>query len=545
MAEAAEALLKRAAAAEAKRDAFAALMRDIYAYCMPERDAWSAYGYGQNRHVRVFDSTAVIAAGRFANRLQQALFPPQQRWASLALPPEIAEQAAAAEVQRDLEAATDLLFAHLHASNFDQVINEWALDLAAGVGCLLVENGRLGTRRPSAPLLRFQAVPAALVAFDEGPFGTVEGVFFAQRLPGRLIRRTYPDAALPRELRQAVQQEPEREVEILQATAYDADGDRWRQTVVHRQSKAVLATRSYRVSPWVVTRWSKSPGEAYGRGPLAAALPDVRVLNRLMELYLKAASLVVTPVYTVEDDGVINPATIRLVPGAFLPVRSNGGARGRSIAPLDPPSSFALSNDLIERLRTAIRQTLFDDPLPPEVQVGLTATEVIERVRRFQADTGAFGRMQADALAPIVLRCLDILDEAGELADGRFAGLMGAVRNDAVRIRATSPLAQAQDRADVQSVMAFLSSAGGLGQFGAGLVQSGIDLARAGPWVASRAGVPALLIPSAAELRQREDAASATEAERAALTSPVLAQAAGALARGAVDAGVGPGREGG
>jgi hypothetical protein len=537
VAEAPEGLLKRAAAAEAKRDAFAALMRDIYAYAMPERDAWSAYGYGANRQVRVFDSTAVIAAGRFANRLQQALFPPQQRWAALALPPELAEQAAATEVQRDLEAATDLLFAHLHASNFDQVINEWALDLAAGVGCLLIENGRLGTRRPNAPLLRFQAVPAALVAFDEGPFGTVEGVFFTQRMPARLIRRTYPDATLPRELRQTAQQEPEREIELLQATVYDPERDRWRQTVVERRGKAVLASRSYRVSPWIVTRWSKSPGEAYGRGPLAAALPDVRVLNRLMELYLKAASLVVTPVYTVEDDGVVNPATIRLVPGAFLPVRSNGGARGRSIAPLDPPSSFTLSNDLMERLRTAIRQTLFDDPLPPEVQVGLTATEVIERVRRFQQDTGAFGRMQADALAPIVLRCLDILDEAGELADGRFAGLMQAVRDDAVRIQAMSPLAQAQDRADVQSVMSFLSSAGALGQFGAGLIESGIDLARAGPWVAARAGVPALLIPSAAELRAREEAAQSSEAERAALTSPVLAQAAGALARGAVEAG--------
>lgn len=538
MAEAPDGLLKRAEAAERRRDAFAALMRDIYTLAMPDRDAWGAYGYGGNRQVRVFDSTAVIAAGRFANRLQQALFPPQQRWAALALPPELAVSAAAAEVSRDLEAATELMFAHVHASNFDQVINEWALDLAAGVGCLLIENGRTGTRRAAAPLLRFQAVPAALVAFDEGPFGTVEGVFFTQALPARLVRRTYPDASLPRALAELEAREPEREVKLLQATVYDPETDRWRQTVVHRDSRAVLATRDYRVSPWVVTRWSKSPGEAWGRGPLAAALPDIRVLNRLMELYLKAASLVVTPVYTVEDDGVVNPATIRLVPGAFLPVRSNGGARGRSIAPLDPPTSFALSNDLIERLRTAIRQTLFDDPLPPEVQVGLTATEVIERVRRFQQDTGAFGRLQADALAPIVLRVLDILDEAGELADDRFAGLMQAVREDAVRIRATSPLAQAQDRADVQSVMTFLSSAASLGQLGAELVGNGIALDRAGPWVAERAGVPAVLIPSAAELAARAQAARTGEAERAALSSPVLAQAAGALARGAVQAGL-------
>lgn len=537
MGEAPEALLKRAAAAERKRDAFAALMRDIYALAMPDRDAWAAYGYGSNRQVRVFDSTAVIASARFANRLQQALFPPQQRWAALSLPPELAAAPASAEVQRDLEAATDLMFAHIHASNFDQVINEWSLDLAAGVGCLLIENGRLAARRTAAPLLRFQAVPAALVAFDEGPWGTVEGVFFTQVMPGRLIRRAYPDARLPRQLAELADRQPERDIKLLQATVYDADADRWRQTIVHPESKAVLAERDYRVSPWVITRWSKSPGEAHGRGPLAAALPDIRVLNRLMELYLQASSLVVTPVYTVEDDGVVNPATIRLQPGAFIPVRANGGARGRSIAPLDPPVSFTLANDLMERVRTAIRQTLFDDPLPPEVQVGLTATEVIERVRRFQQDTGAFGRLQADALSPIVLRVIDILDEAGELAGDRFAGLMTALRDDAVRVRAISPLAQAQDRADVQSVMAFVSSAAALGQLGAGLVEHGIDLERAGPWVAERAGVPASLIPTAQELAARRRAAQAAEAERAALASPVLAQAAGAIARGAVDQG--------
>lgn len=535
MAKAPDALLKRAEAAERKRDAFAALMRDVYALAMPDRDAWSAYGYGANRQVRVFDSTAVIAAARFANRLQQALFPPQQRWAMLALPPELAGTAAAQDVARDLEAATDLMFAHIHASNFDQVINEWSLDVAAGVGCLLIENGRTGTRRPGAPLLRFQAVPAAQVAFDEGPWGTVEGVFFTQAMPARLIGRAYPDATLPQDLRAAAARDAEQEVRLLQATVYDPDAAQWRQVVVHRDSRQVLAERSYRVSPWVVTRWSKSPGEAWGRGPLAAALPDIRVLNRLMELYLKAASLVVTPVYTVEDDGVLNPATIRLVPGAFLPVRSNGGARGRSIAPLDPPTSFALSHDLMERLRTAIRQALFDDPLPPEVQVGLTATEVMERVRRFQQDTGAFGRLQSDAVAPIVLRVLDIMDEAGELADARFAGLMQALRDDAVRIRAVSPLAQAQDRADVQAVMSFVSSAGALGQLGAALVEHGIALDRAGRWVAERAGVPAQLIPTAGELAERAAAAQRTDAERAALASPVLAQAAGALARGAVE----------
>jgi hypothetical protein len=522
------ALIRRVEVAERKRDAFAALMRDIYAFAMPERDAWNAYGYGADRQVKVYDSTAVIAAGRFANRLQQALFPPQQRWAQLALPPEMTGSLAA-EVARDLEAATDILFAHIHASNFDQVINEWALDLAAGVGCLLVENGRLAARRPGAPLLRFQAVPAALVAFDDGPYGTVEGIFFQQKIAGRLIARLYPDASLPETLRRSAEREPEREVELLQATVFDAERDDWAMTVIHRASKEVLAQRRYRTCPWIVTRWSKSPGEAHGRGPLAAALPDIRVLNKVMELYLRAASFSVTPAYTVADDGVLNAATIRLAPGALIPVRSNGGPMGPSIRPLDPPASFAVSNDLIDKLRTNIRQTLFDDPLPPEVQVGLTATEVIERTRRFQQDTGAFGRLQADAVTPLVVRCLEILDEAGMFAAARFQGLMKSLRDDVVRIRPVSPLAQAQDRADLQALMGFIQACAALGQPGAEMLAMAVDFRRAGPWAAQRQGVPPQLVPTPAELAARDKAAAEAEQKKQALASPVLAQAVGNL----------------
>lgn len=529
MATAPDALWRRIEKAERRRDAFAALMRDIYAYAMPDRDAWGAYGYGAERQVKVYDSTAIIAAGRFANRLQQALFPPQQRWAQLALPPDIAAQATA-DVSRDLEAATDILFQHIHASNFDQVINEWALDLAAGTACLLVENGRLATGRLSAPLLRVQAVPAAAVAFDDGPHGTVEGVFCTQKVPGRLIERLYPDARLPPDLARAVREAPEQEVELLQATIYDAAAEDWAMTLLHRASRQVLAERRYRVSPWVITRWSKSPGEAHGRGPLAAALPDIRLLNKLMELYLRAASFAVTPAYTVADDGVLNPAAIRLVPGALIPVRSNGGALGPSIRPLEQPASFAVSQDLIERLRTGIRQTLFDDPLPPEVQVGLTATEVIERTRRFQQDTGAWGRLQADAVVPLVLRCLQILDEAGVFAAPRFQGLVQAVRRDMVRIRPISPLAMAQDRADVQTVLGFVQAAVALGQPGAELLAMGLDMRRAGRWVAQKQGVPAELIPTEQELAARAEAAAAAEQAKQALASPVLAQAVGNLA---------------
>lgn len=534
-----ETLLKRAAKAREKRDAFATLMRDIYAFAMPERDAWNSYAPGQDRvSPRVFDSTAVVATPRFANRLQQAMFPAQQQWCRLSLPEELAAVPEAQDVQRDLEALTNRLFAHVHVSNFDLVANEFCQELAAGTACMLIQNGRLATKRSRGPLVRFECIPAALVAFDEGPWGTAEGIFFDQEMPARLVRRTYPDATdLPESVTTAERDEPERPVKLLQATTYDPDDDVWRMDVIVEADKARIARRRFRTSPWIIVRWTKAPGEVHGRGPLTQALPDIRTLNKLVELFLKNTSLQVAGVWTAADDGVLNPSTVRIVPGMVIPVRSNGGPAGASLARLPVGSDFALSDMLRQQMQTNIRQVMFDDPLPPEVVAGVTATEIIERIRKFQQDTGAFGRLQADAVAPIVTRCLDILEEAGELADPRFAGLMDALRGDAVRIRAVSPLAAAQDQTDAQAVLSFAGGATRLGDYGLRMMRAGLDPDRAGRFVAEKLGVPHQLIPTEQELQEQDQTAQQAEQLKQLLASPAVAQVMGQVARGAVDQG--------
>lgn len=533
-----EALIKRAERANRKREAFAQLMQDCHAYALPERDSWAGYGYGGDRHVRVYDSTAVVSAARFANRLQSALFPPQQRWARLALPPELEGEDEALPVQAALEQATARMFAHIHASNFDVAANEWAQEMAAGTACLLVENGRAGTKRTRAPLLRFTAVPAGLVSFDEGPFSVVEGVFYQQKMPARLILRSYPDATLPAELTEARDADEDREVELLQATYYDAEDDLFRFELLHGPSKARLVQRTYRTMPWIITRWTKAPGETHGRGPLTQALPDIRTVNKLCELMLKAGSLAVGGVWTATDDGVLNAANVRIVPGAVIPVRSNSsGGAGPSLKPLEFAGQFQLNAELQAQMQTRIRQVMFDNPLPPEVEVGLTATEVIERVRRFQADTGAFGRLHVDAVQPLVLRCIDILDDAGELAAPELKGLLDLLRQDTIRVQARGALASAQDQADVQAVMQLINGAAAMGEWGLRMLDAALDLDRTAAFVAKRLGVPAELVPTQAERDARRQAETQAREQQGLMQSPVAAQLAGAAGRAMADQG--------
>ena len=49
------------------------------------------------------------------------------------------------------------------------------------------------------------------------------------------------------------------------------------------------------------------------------ALPDIKTANKVVELILKNASIAVTGIWLADDDGVLNPANVKLVPGSIIP----------------------------------------------------------------------------------------------------------------------------------------------------------------------------------------------------------------------------------
>ena len=65
--------------------------------------------------------------------------------------------------------------------------------------------------------------------------------------------------------------------------------------------------------------------------------------NKTLELLLKNASLAIAGVYTAADDGVLNPATLKIIPGAIIPVARNGGPQGESLRPLPRAGDFNVS----------------------------------------------------------------------------------------------------------------------------------------------------------------------------------------------------------
>src|SRR5690606_29921277 len=132
-------------------------------------------------------------------------------------------------------------------------------DLGLGTGALRVQKGEPGQPR------RFPAVRLAQWYWEEGPKGTVGGWSRRHKVAGSNIAATWSDAELPVEMQRLVQEKPDQEWELVEATVPTENGFSY--TVLEPQSKAVLVVRKLTSSPWVVFRYSVMPGEVYGRGP--------------------------------------------------------------------------------------------------------------------------------------------------------------------------------------------------------------------------------------------------------------------------------------
>jgi hypothetical protein len=437
----------------------------------------------------LFDATAADAAEQLAASLLAELTPPWSRWFGLtpARPVEDTPQGrATAEALAD---AAGTLQGHFDRSNFAIEMHQAFLDLVvAGTGLLLVEEAPLG----EASAFRFTAVPLRSAVLEEGVSGRLDTVFRQARLTAAEIRRRHLGAELPPELLRAAAANDPALHPVLEAIWPERNGLRYAALLTTEPDHPVLlAEGRFAESPCIAFRWLKAPGETYGRGPVMKALPDIRTANAVVEMVLKNASIAVTGIWQAEDDGVLNPATVKLVPGSIIP-KAPGSA---GLTPLAAPGNFDISQLVLQDLRSRIRAAMLADRLGPQQDAKMTATEVLERASQTSRLLGAtYGRLQAELLTPLVTRCLAILRRRGEvpplLLDGRE-----------VVLRYESPLARVQGRADAANTLLFLQAVGKIG----GAAAAQVDAAAATRWLARTLGAPAeVLVPASPPLPNRE-----------------------------------------
>jgi len=483
-------ILERIRKAEARKDLWRDIYQECYEYALPQRNLYDGYydgnSPGQRKMSKVFDSTAIHAAQRFANRIQSALFPPYRKWVRLQPGNEIPEERKS-EIQVELDKMNDKMFSVLRQTNFDLAIGEFLLDLCVGTACMLVLPG------DEVEPIQFIPVPQYLISFEEGANGTIENVYRKIRLRNDVIQKQYPDAKIPTEFQKIIDERPEEHTDLYESTMYNQEDGYYHYCIIWKKGPEKIVHRTYETMPWIISRYMKVAGEIYGRGPLITALPDIKTLNKTVELLLKNASLNIAGVYTASDDGVLNPQTVRIAPGAIIPVARNDGPTGPSLKPLQRSGDVNLSQLVINDLRMNVKKIMLDESLPPDNMSARSATEIVERMKELSQNLGsAFGRLISEAVLPLVRRTLAVMN------DKEIIQLPLKVNGLEVKLQPTSPLALAQSNEEVQTAMGWLQIIQQLGPMGAMAVR--ID--RVADFVADKLGIPSELRTSTEERQQ-------------------------------------------
>ena len=482
-------VLKRADKADTKKAQWRTIYEEAYEYGLPQRNLYGG-GYENsvpegNKSSKVYDSTAVNSVQRFGNRIQSALFPPYRKWCAL-----LAGEDAKREVDnpQELQAALDIytekMFAVLRQSSFDLAMSEFLLDLCVGTAVMLIQPGDETTP------IRFEAVPQYLVSLEAGPNGTIDNVYRKLKLRGEAIERQWPDVKIHDELQKMIDDKPEEDVELLEATIYKPNEGYYCYHVIDVKNKEELVYRTSTSSAWIISRYSTVSSEIMGRGPLLSCISDVKTLNKVKELILKNASLAISGVYLAADDGVLNPQTVRIQPGAIIPVARNGGPQGESLKPLPKAGDFNVAQIVINDLTANIKKVLLDDSLPPDTMSARSATEIVQRMKELSQNMGsAFGRLITEAMIPIVRRVLFIMDSQG------LIDMPLKIDGQELKVVPTSPLAQAQSLDELENVMKFIQITQGIGPIG----QVALNQDETLDYIADKLGIPGRILNSAEE----------------------------------------------
>ncbi|AYR23017.1 portal protein [Herbaspirillum rubrisubalbicans] len=498
----ATAILRRKSAMQSARSIYEQNWKDGYDYSFPERgDGFygekSDGGALQAKRARLFDSTATDAGQILAASIMTGGTPSNSRWLSLTTGQDNDEEA------RWLDNAAEVIWQNIHASNYDSEGIDACLDMvAAGWFVMFCDSLAEGG-------FNFQLLPmsSSYIAASK-PNGPADILVHEYCLTAEQAVTKFGKDAVSEKIRKCCEEggNPDEKFRFIwsifprvsaQAAGILAKNLPFTSTHVDCDSKTVVKESGFHECPFWAPRWSKLPGTVYPVGPMYRAMPDVKQLNRLVYLEDMNADIAISGMWIAEDDGVLNPRTVKIGPRKIIVANSVD-----SMKPLTSGANFNLSFSKKEGLQAAIRKILMADQLPPVDSPVRTATEFQLRVQQIRQVLGpVFGRMQPEWYGPMVVRCFGLAFRAGVLGQPPQS-----LANRSFNVEFKSPMAKSQKMEEVSSIESSLNSIGLIAQAKQDQsVWDVVDLDEAARQIIDGRGAPASITRSKENIAQLRD----------------------------------------
>ena len=286
---------------------------------------------GDKRNIQIFDATAIHASELLAASLHGMLTSSANRWFSLRYKESLLNESD--EAKEWLEDAIDKMYLGFARSNFQQEVFEVYHDLICfGTACLMIEEDE-------NDIIRFSSRHIKEFYVQENKKGLVDTIYRRFKMPVQAAIDKFGFENFSRSTQNLFKKEPFEEIELVHVvrprSIYNERKEDKKnmpfQSIYFEYGEGhIINIGGFKELPYVVPRYLKASTEIYGRSPAMNALPDVKVLNKMVETALKAAAKQVDPPLLVPDDSMLSP--IRMSAGSLNYYRS--GSRDR-IEPLN------------------------------------------------------------------------------------------------------------------------------------------------------------------------------------------------------------------
>ncbi len=498
--------------------------------------------------LQLWDLTAPLANEHLASSLQGDVTSPASKWLDLEWQDTELEQDHDAIKYR--EQLADLVWSEIQASDFNMEIGSGYLEWS-GLGnmALVCEPTSLG---PDWKGLDFTAVPIRQVQFEEDSRGGVLRWFRHLRwTPAQIVDHCErekvdgkPKYQAPERIRKMAEVPGDaakrldvifcifRRDDVPEEIAGAAIPEKRPFGFVYftlEEAEPLGEEGGYYKMPAVMARWGKRPGTQWGFGRGHIALRHVKWLNGYKELQRNAAEKAVDPA-----SGVTERVGREL---DLRPGKSNVMPSKDDWWPLESAARFDVSVEVMRDERVEIRRAFLEDDLKLKESPQMTATEVQARKDQMNRAKGSpVGRLETDALGPIVIVVLDHLARARKLPPPP-----DSVRRKKaeLKLRFRGPIARAQVMDEVVAIEREAAFVANLLKLGFTEARHYFNLGSAIKEHAKRLGVPAAVLHSETEAKQEiEKERRAIAAAQAAKTMKDQGQAMAAAASAGATAGV-------
>ena len=440
-----------------KRSNWEVHWQEVADYMLPRKaDITLERPKGDKRHTVIYDGTAIHSLELLASSLHGMLTSSVNRWFALRFKETAINEDD--EAREWLEDVLDKMYIAISRSNFQQEVFETYFDLIAfGTSCLQIEEDK-------DDIIRFSSRHIKEIYISEDAKGMVNCIYRRFKMSAKATVEKFGRDNVSLKTLNTLKKAPFDDIDLVHVVKprntynpkkLDKQNMPFTSIYFEYDSGHIISQGGFKEFPYVVPRYLKASNELYGRSPGMNALPDVKVLNKMVEVGMKAAQKQVDPPLLVPDDSMLMP--IRMSPGSINYYRS--GTRDR-IETLNIGANNPLGLNMEQQRREAISQTFHVDQLLITENRNMTATEVVQRNEEKMRILGpVLGRLQSELLQPMIIRIFNIM-----LRNDLLPPAPEILLNQEIDVEYVSPMAQAQRGQELSSIVRGLELFGQIGQ---------------------------------------------------------------------------------